>query len=85
MWDFETGPFTDAEKSALRLADVLSNAQPEGRVDEALLSEMRASFTDGEIMHIALCCAIITGVAKMANAFGITEQDSAMCAIPLKE
>ena len=82
VWDFENGPFDEAEKAAMRLAGVLSNAEPDGRVDQRLMAQLQTHFTDGQIMELAMVCAVITGMAKMIFAFDLAKKD-AVCPIPL--
>ena len=83
VWDFENGPFSEAEKAAMRLAGVLSNAEPDGRVDERLMAQLQAHFTDGQIMELAMVCAVITGMAKMIFAFDLAAKD-AVCPLPME-
>ena len=75
--DIDAGPFTEAEKAALELATVLSNAVQDGVVDEHLAAELRRHYTDGQIMELAMVIAILTGMARLLFAFDLADREQA--------
>lgn len=75
--DIDSGPFTGAEKAALALATILSNAVPDGTVDEDLGARLRRNYTDGQIMELAMVIAILTGMAKLLFALDLADREDA--------
>ena len=75
--DIRSGPFTEAEKAALGLATVLSNAVQDGMVDDQLATELRRHYTDGQIMELAMVIAILTGMARLLFAFDLADREQA--------
>ena len=75
--DIRSGPFTEAEKAALALATVLSNAVQDGLVDEQLAAELHRHYTDGQIMELAMVIAILTGMARLLFAFDLADREQA--------
>jgi AhpD family alkylhydroperoxidase len=75
--DFDNGPFSAADKAFLRLATLLSNAEPDGHVDEELWEELHAHWTDAQIIEFSFVMAVVTGLAKMMFALDLAEKDNA--------
>ena len=75
--DIRSGPFTEAEKAALELATVLSNAVQDGVVDEELATELRRHYPDGQIMELAMAIAILVGMARLLFAFDLADRELA--------
>lgn len=75
--DIQAGPFTEAEKAALALATVLSNAVQDGVVDEQLGAELRRHYTDGQIMELAMVIAILVGMARLLFALDLADREDA--------
>ena len=75
--DIQSGPFTDAEKAALALATLLSNAVQDGVVDEELAAELRCHYTDGQIMELAMVIAMLVGMARLLFAFDLADREQA--------
>ena len=56
MRDFETGPFTEREKSGFRFADRVHRSALE--IDDAFYALLQGTFTDREIIELsAVACA----------------------------
>ena len=72
--DYETGPFSEREKGALALADVLALTNTRGRVTPALYARLAAHFTDGELVEFGVIMAMLCGMAKMIFAFDLVEK-----------
>ena len=75
--DIRSGPFTEAEKTALDLATVLSNAVEDGVVDEQLAAELRRHYTEGQIMELAMVIAILVGMARLLFALDLADREQA--------
>lgn len=74
--DYERGPFDEAEKAALRLADRLSLTAPKGRLDRALYDALRAHYSDAQILELGLLLGVLSGVAKFLFAFDLVEKET---------
>jgi AhpD family alkylhydroperoxidase len=72
---YEDGPFSDAEKAALALADVMVLTNPRGAISKALYARCRAHFTDGEIYELGMIMAVLCGMAKFIFAFDLVEKE----------
>ena len=74
IWDFRNGPFTDGEKAAMEIATLMANSTPDGEVDEALHARLKAAYTPGQIMEIAMVSATLSGMAKLLFTFDLAER-----------
>jgi alkylhydroperoxidase family enzyme len=68
--DYENGPFTRAEKLALRLAETIAY-NPNG-VDPELAAALREEFTDAQIAEIGFATAMFFGAGRFVAAMGLT-------------
>ncbi|GIW05352.1 MAG: hypothetical protein KatS3mg060_0157 [Dehalococcoidia bacterium] len=50
-------------------------------MDDDLLARLQAEYTDGQIMEIAVVCAVLTGMAKLLFAFDLGERED-YCPFP---
>jgi AhpD family alkylhydroperoxidase len=73
--DYERGPFTEREKAALALADVMVLTNPNGRLTEALYQRLRQHFSDGELYELGIIMAVLCGMAKFLFAFDLVEKE----------
>ena len=67
--DYENSDLPDRTKAALRLADELVRERP--RVGEAFYAELRAHFSDDEILDLGMCMAFALCWQRFIEAFGI--------------
>ena len=67
--DYEGSDLPPRTKAALRLADKLSGNH--ATVDPAYMAELRAHFTDGEILDLGMTIAFASGWQRFIEAFGI--------------
>jgi alkylhydroperoxidase family enzyme len=67
--DYERGPFSDREKAALRYADRLY--ADHHAVDGALWDELRARFTDDELLELTWVLAEFIALGKVIYVLGI--------------
>ncbi len=73
--DYENGPFSDKEKAALALADVMVLTNPKGHVTKAIYGRARAHFSDGEMVELGVIMAVLCGMAKMIFAYDLVEKE----------
>ncbi len=73
--DYESGPFSEAEKAALALADVMVLTNPKGAVSKKLYARCRGHFTDGELYELGMIMAVLCGMAKFLFAFDLVEKE----------
>lgn len=67
--DYERGPFSEREKAALRLADRLF--ADHHAVDDALWEELRARFTENELLELTWVLAEFIALGKVIYVLGI--------------
>jgi len=72
---YEDGPFTDKEKAALALADVMVLTNPKGAVSKELYGRCREHFTDGEMYELGIIMAVLCGMAKFIFAYDLVEKE----------
>ncbi|MDX2223068.1 MAG: carboxymuconolactone decarboxylase family protein [Rhodospirillaceae bacterium] len=72
--NYERGPFSEKEKAALALADVMVLTNPKGYVTRELYARARAHFTDGEMVELGVIMAVLCGMAKMIFAYDLVEK-----------
>lgn len=74
---YETGPFTQQERAALALADVMALSNPDGVVTPDLHSDLRDQFSEGQIVELGVIMGVLCGMAKMVFAFDLVERSEA--------
>ncbi len=83
--NYETGPFTAAEKAALALADVMVLTNPKGAVSRELYTRAKAHFTDGEMVELGMIMAVLCGMAKFIFAYDLVEKEDTCPFIPASQ
>jgi AhpD family alkylhydroperoxidase len=83
--DYETGPFTEREKAALALADVMVLTNPKGHITKDIHARARKHFTDGEMVELGVVMAVLCGMAKMIFAYDLVEKEDYCPFIPAQE
>ena len=73
--EYEDGPFSEREKAALALADVMVLTNPKGAVTPELYQRCKAHFTDGELYELGILMAVLCGMAKFIFAFDLVEKE----------
>lgn len=74
LTDYENGPFTDREKAALALADVMALTNPKGHITRELYARLSQHFSDGELVELGVIMAVLCGMAKMIFAYDLVEK-----------
>jgi alkylhydroperoxidase family enzyme len=67
--DFEKGDFTPREMLALRFATLM--AQDHHRLDDSLFAELRAQFTDPEIIELGMVTGQFIGFGRLVAALDL--------------
>ena len=73
--DYENGPFSEKEKSALALADVMVLTNPKGMWTQKTYDRAREHFTDGQLMELGVNMAVLCGMAKFLFAYDLVEKE----------
>ncbi len=73
--NYEDGPFSEAEKSVLALADVMVLTNPKGAISSDLYKRCRAHFDDGELYELGIIMAVLCGMAKFIFAYDLVEKE----------
>jgi alkylhydroperoxidase family enzyme len=69
LGDYEHGPFSDREKAALRYADQLF--ADHHKVDDAFWNDLRARFTEDELLELTWVLAEFIALGKVIYVLGI--------------
>jgi AhpD family alkylhydroperoxidase len=72
---YEQGPFTEAEKAALALADEMALTKPLGRLTPALYARLKPHYSDSELYELGVIMAVLCGMAKFLFAFDLVEKE----------
>lgn len=76
MDDFESGPFTDAERAVIAYAAEVALTNIEGRLSPALFARLRRHFSEADILELGTTMAIISGMAKLSFVLGLVEKET---------
>ncbi len=79
--NYENGPFSARERSALALADQMALTNPSGALDGDLYKRLQEHFGPAEILELGMVMAVLTGMAKMLFAFDLVEREES-CPFP---
>ncbi len=80
---YESGPFSEAEKAALALADEMVLTNPKGRVSRDLYARLKDHFSDGELVELGVIMAVLCGMAKFIFAYDLVEKEDYCPFVPL--
>jgi len=72
--DFEKGDFTPRETVALRFATLM--AQDHHKLDDAFFRELRAHFTDPEIIELGMVTGQFIGFGRLIAALDLENPQS---------
>ena len=82
--DYEAGPFSEKDKAALRLADVMRLTNTGAVMGRSLYESLREHFSDAEILELGMTLGVLTGMAKFMFAFDLVEKEP-NCPFPMQE
>jgi len=75
MDDFETGPFTDAEKAVIAYAAEVALTNAQGHVTPELYARLRRHFSEADILELGVAMAVISGMAKLSFVLDLVERE----------
>ena len=75
MDNFESGPFTDADKAVLAYAEQVALTNKDGRMTPALHARLRAHFSEADILELGVAMAVISGMAKLSFVLDLVEKE----------
>ena len=67
----EAEDLTDAERSALRYADLFATNHL--AIDDAVYDDLRLHFTEDELVELGVHCAYAVGMGRLAATWSVTE------------
>ena len=73
--DYESGPFTEAERAALALADEMAMTKSMGQLTPPLYERLQAHFSDAELVELGMIMAVLCGMAKFLFVFDLVEKE----------
>jgi len=73
--DVDNGPFSEADKAVIKFAEQMALTNHEGKLDDALYTDLHAHFSDGEICELGTVMAVIGGFAKLAFVMDLVERE----------
>jgi alkylhydroperoxidase family enzyme len=68
--------FAPAERAVIRYAQQIALTNMHGEMDAALFRDLRAHFSEAEILELGVCMAIISGMAKLSFVLDVVEKES---------
>lgn len=81
--DVDGGPFDDAERAVLKLAEEMVLPNMAGYMRKDLYDALRAHFDDAQIFELGMVMAVLTGMAKMLFVFDlVSREDNCPIALP---
>jgi AhpD family alkylhydroperoxidase len=81
LWDFESGPYSEREKAALRVAAGISLMGGD-QVPINVRDELEEHFSDEAIVELLMICGILTGMARMMMVMDLADRSDACPVLP---
>jgi alkylhydroperoxidase family enzyme len=75
MDDFESGPFSAADKAVLSFAEQVALTNMDGRLTRELYARLRAHFSESDILELGVAMAVISGMAKLSFVLDLVEKE----------
>jgi len=76
MDDYETGPFTDAEKAVIAYADEVALTNMDGKLTPSLYKRLRSHFSEADILELGVAMAVVSGMAKLSFVLNLVEKEA---------
>lgn len=73
--NYGDGPFSDAEKAVLAVAEEMLLTNQKGHLTSAQYQALRAHFDDGQIFELGMTMAVLAGMAKFLFVFDLVEKE----------
>jgi alkylhydroperoxidase family enzyme len=68
-------PFTAAERAVIAYADQIALPNMEGHMSPALYAQLRAEFSEAQILELGTAMAVIAGMAKLSFVLNLVERE----------
>ena len=81
--DYENGPFSEAEKAALALADQMVLTNTRGNVSPELYARLKPHFTDAQLVELGVMMAVLCGMAKFIFTYDLVEKEDSCPFLPI--
>jgi alkylhydroperoxidase family enzyme len=75
MHDYESGPFTAAEKAVISYADEVALTNVNGSMTPELYSRLRSHFSEADILELGVAMAVVSGMAKLSFVLNLVEKE----------
>jgi AhpD family alkylhydroperoxidase len=79
--NYESGPFSEKDKAALRLADTMRMTDSVGALEPDLYQSLREHFSDAQILELGLVLGVLSGMARFIFTLDLVERE-ANCPFP---
>jgi alkylhydroperoxidase family enzyme len=67
--------FTPAEQAVIRYADQVALTNMDGDMTPQLFAQLRAHFSEGDILELGTAMAVICGMAKLSFVLGVVDKE----------
>jgi alkylhydroperoxidase family enzyme len=74
--DGNSEPFAPAERAVIEYAEQIALSNMEGRMTPALFAQLRAHFSEAQILELGTAMAVISGMAKLSFVLDLVERES---------
>lgn len=69
-------PFAPAERAVIAYAEQVALSNMEGRMTPVLFEQLRAHFSEAQILELGTAMAVISGMAKLSFVLDLVERES---------
>jgi alkylhydroperoxidase family enzyme len=69
-------PFSAAERAVIEFAQQIALPNMDGRMTPALFANLRAHFSEAQILELGTAMAVVSGMAKLSFVLDIVERES---------
>ncbi len=76
LHDIDHGPYDEAERAVLRLAEQMAMQNMAGHMSKPLYDDLRAHFDDAQIVELGMVMAMLTGMAKMLFVYDLVSREA---------
>lgn len=80
--DFESGPFTNAEKAVLAYTQQMELTSYAGHMDPTLYARLKTYFSDQDILELGTCMAVVGGMAKLSFVLDLVVKEETCPFVP---
>ncbi len=71
----DNAPFAPAERAVIRYAEQVALTNMDGRLTPELYSELRAHFSEAQILELGTVMAVIAGMAKLSFVLDVVDRE----------